>query len=221
MSVCKPVSHVCVREDHYSPLKDSVLHCPVHKQELKRCSWQTLWMLIYWLLFLKRKKLDDLPMVLETWRFFCTYSSSWGLSKCTLCILCNVNYSVIPKNVINLGQWLPVLMCWLGLEGCMVPWHTGGCTAPCGWMTPVRAKNWLMEEQRSTIWVGSRDQLFSSACLMLSLNPTGPIQEQTINVCFADYQTFLIKLCSITTIKNHSSILIFYSTMRKNMQCHV
>lgn len=35
----------------------------------------------------------------------------------------------------------------------------------------MRAKNWLMDEHRSAIWVGSRDQLFSSACLMLSLNP--------------------------------------------------
>lgn len=149
-------------------------------------------------------------MVLQTWRFFVhtLVPEVYPNAHC---------YSVIHTNAINLSQWLPVLMCWLGLEGCMVPWHTGGCTAPCGWMTPVRAKNWLMEEQRSTIWVGSRDQLFSSACLMLSLKPTGPIQEQTINVCFADCQIFLINLCSITTIRNHSSILMFYSTMRKNM----
>lgn len=65
----------------------------------------------------------------------------------------------------------PVLRCWLGLLACMEPWQTGGCTAPCGWITPVRAKNWLMDEQRSAIWVGSRDQLFNSACLMLSLSP--------------------------------------------------
>ena len=52
-------------------------------------------------------------------------------------------------------------------------WQTAGCTAPCGWMTPVRVKNWLMEEQRSAIWVGSRDQLLSSACLMLSFRPVG------------------------------------------------
>lgn len=65
----------------------------------------------------------------------------------------------------------PVLRCWLGLLGCMVPWQTGGCTAPSGGITPVRAKNWLMDEHRSAIWVGSRDQLFSSACLILSLNP--------------------------------------------------
>lgn len=65
----------------------------------------------------------------------------------------------------------PVLRCWLGLLGCMVPWQTGGCTAPSGGITPVRAKNWLMDEHRSAIWVGSRDQLFSSACLILSLSP--------------------------------------------------
>lgn len=69
------------------------------------------------------------------------------------------------------GGGSPVLRCWLGLLGCMEPWQTGGCTAPSGGITPVRAKNWLMDEHRSAIWVGSRDQLFSSACLILSLNP--------------------------------------------------
>ena len=77
----------------------------------------------------------------------------------------------------------PVLRCWLGLLGCMEPWQTGGCTAPSGGITPVRAKNWLMDEHRSAIWVGSRDQLFSSACLILSLNPwkNKIRQKQSIN----------------------------------------
>lgn len=38
-------------------------------------------------------------------------------------------------------------------------------------MTPVAVKNWLMEEHRSAIWAASRDQLLSSACLMLSFRP--------------------------------------------------
>lgn len=75
-----------------------------------------------------------------------------------------------------------MLRCWLGLVGSMGPWHwTGGCTGPCCWMTPVRAKNWLMDEQRSAIWVGSKDQLFSSACLMLSLNPAKHKAEKKTN----------------------------------------
>lgn len=71
----------------------------------------------------------------------------------------------------GVGEVSPVLRCWLGLLGCMEPWQTGGCTAPSGGITPVRAKNWLMDEHRSAICVGSRDQLFSSACLILSLSP--------------------------------------------------
>lgn len=65
----------------------------------------------------------------------------------------------------------PVPRCWLGLFGCMGAWQTAGCTVPCGGMTPVRAKNWLMDEHRSAICVGSNDQLFNSACLILSRNP--------------------------------------------------
>lgn len=98
---------------------------------------------------------------------------------------------VIKHSSVN---W-PVLMCWLCCP-CWLCWLAFGCIAACGWagccgapggvwcwtwgcgwaaawggMTPVAAKNWLMEEHRSAIWAASSDQLLSSACRMLSFRP--------------------------------------------------
>lgn len=110
----------------------------------------------------------------------------------------------IDQRAVSSFHW-PVWMCWLCCP-CWLCWLAFGCIAACGWagccgapggvgcwtwgcgwaapwggMTPVAAKNWLMEEHRSAIWAASSDQLLSSACRMLSFKPGSQTQETDLD----------------------------------------
>lgn len=110
----------------------------------------------------------------------------------------------------------PCWLCWLAF-GCIAPCGWAGCcgapggggcwTWGCGWaapwggMTPVAAKNWLMEEHRSAIWAGSSDQLLSSACRMLSFRADRQTDRQADEILVCDDHYRAVSLSHIRSSK--------------------